>query len=100
MIKKDLNPEELKEIEDRLSELYKKEKEIDKIKRGKLWLWFMIPIIGMLIYYFAIQRRNENPEFQIPMRKIKEEMALLELQLLFYKKNKEQEVDSNGEKQK
>ncbi|WP_338973106.1 hypothetical protein [Spiroplasma endosymbiont of Panorpa germanica] len=95
MIKKDLSAKELKEIQDRLNELYKNEKQLEKIKRGKLWLWFMIPIIGLLIYYFAIQRRNENPEFSVPIRKIKEEIALLELQMLFYKKHQNEGVASS-----
>ncbi|AHI53906.1 hypothetical protein SSABA_v1c04990 [Spiroplasma sabaudiense Ar-1343] len=89
MIKKNLSQEELAQIKNRLAELYDQEKKLEKLKRGKLWLWFLLPFIGLLIYYFMIQKRNSDPVFQIPLRKAKEEIATLELQLLFYKSNQE-----------
>ncbi|UWD35271.1 hypothetical protein NX779_01375 [Mycoplasma cottewii] len=87
---KQMNLEQLnlekEQLNDQLVQLNQKQKQVNKQIKGKLWLWWFVPIIGMFIYFSFYHNRLSQEKYSDQLVKIKVEIANIELQIMYLDK--------------
>lgn len=87
---KQMNLEQLnlekQQLNDQLNQYNQKLKQVNKQIKGKLWLWWFVPVIGMFIYFSFYHNRLQQEQYTDQLVKIKVEIANIELKIIYLDK--------------